>query len=207
MPTANDILLSLKFLANKYDELSIAWHVVIVFGLIAAVYNKRIKTRFYLGVCGLLFLSVSTMAATVNNIFNLVVFLGLSIVFLRELLIANSYQFLTTQAGIILSAYFLILAGLIYPHFFGSNFFRYLIAAPVGIIPCPTLLVTSGLTLLFKTSSTRLNYFLIAANLFYGVIGVFFLGVTLDVILLLAVIIQVFQSKLNISYFKFNRQS
>jgi hypothetical protein len=196
MPTANEILLSLKFLANKYDELSIAWHVIIVFVLATAHYNKRLKTRLYLGICGLLFLSVSALAATINNFFNLIAFLGLAFAFLRESVFTNSYRYSTQQAASRSLAYFLVLAGLIYPHFLGSNIFRYFIAAPVGIIPCPTLLVISGMTLLFGMPNKKLNYLLITANLFYGIIGVFFLGVTLDVILLLTAIIQLFQIKL-----------
>jgi hypothetical protein len=191
MPTANEILLSLQFLANKYVEMSIAWHVIIVFVIILAIYNKKINTKLYLGICGFLFLSVSLMAAIVMNPFNFLFFLLLAIVFLRKsLLQVHSHLHFKRQTVSKVFAYLLILSGLIYPHFLGPEILVYFMAAPVGIIPCPTLLVTSGLTLLFTIPDIKLNYFLIPANVFYGAIGVFFLAVTLDIILLLAAIIQ-----------------
>jgi hypothetical protein len=191
MLTRNNILSSLQFLANEYVDLSIAWHVLVVFVLVLAIYNKKLSGKLSYGICGFLFLSVSLMAAVVINPFNFVIFLALAFVFLRKSVFqSHSELYLRRQTFNEASAYILILSGLVYPHFLSGNVLLYLIAAPIGIIPCPTLLVTSGFMLLFSITHTKLHYVLIAVNVFYGVIGVFFLGVALDVMLILSAVIQ-----------------
>jgi hypothetical protein len=198
MPNASEILTSLEFLANKYFWLAMVWHIIILIVVIFSTYSKKPNAKIYFGTCGLLFLSVSMMAAMVTNIFNLIVFLALALVFIKKSVTTASSQLYLIQPVVnrILS-YILILSGLIYPHFLGPEMLMYIVAAPVGIIPCPTLLVTSGITLMFSMPNKKLTYLLAGANIFYGMIGVFFLGVTLDVLLLLTAIIQLFQLNLN----------
>jgi hypothetical protein len=62
----------------------------------------------------------------------------------------------------------------------------YLIAAPMGLIPCPTLSTVIGLTLLFQSfNSTRWTIVLALIGLFYGLFGVVRLHVYIDVILVI----------------------
>jgi hypothetical protein len=55
-------------------------------------------------------------------------------------------------------------------------------AAPVGLVPCPTLSIVIGFTLLVGGFNSR-KWMLILAivGLFYGIIGYFRLGVKLDI--------------------------
>lgn len=77
--------------------------------------------------------------------------------------------------------------GIIYPHFLGPHLFIYLYAAPVGIIPCATLLMITGFSLLFLLrQSVKWMWVLLMADLFYGTFGVLRLQVYIDVILLFA---------------------
>jgi hypothetical protein len=73
-----------------------------------------------------------------------------------------------------------------YPHFLvATDWAAYAYASPFGLLPCPTLLVLIGLTLVFGgLSSVGWNGVLAVAGVLYGAIGVFRLGVVLDVWLL-----------------------
>ncbi|HEU5255113.1 MAG TPA: hypothetical protein VFU28_03935, partial [Vicinamibacterales bacterium] len=62
-----------------------------------------------------------------------------------------------------------------------------LYASPFGILPCPTLAVVIGVTLMGRPlMAVRWHAIVIVAGLLYGAIGVFRLGVVLDWGLLLA---------------------
>ena len=66
----------------------------------------------------------------------------------------------------------------------------YLIASPLGVIPCPTLAATTGLLFLFNLLNSRRWAVVVGvATLVYGAIGVFRLGVMLDLVLLPASIV------------------
>jgi hypothetical protein len=72
----------------------------------------------------------------------------------------------------------------VYPHFLDGPAIVYLVAAPLGVIPCPTLIAITGLALLGDGLGSRAwSLVLAGAGLFYGVIGVLWLGVTIDVVL------------------------
>ena len=76
--------------------------------------------------------------------------------------------------------------GWTYPHFVDTTHWAlYLIVAPLGLVPCPTLTAMIGLTLILGgLRSTAWNVTLAGAGLLYAVIGVFWLGVTIDLVLL-----------------------
>jgi len=70
----------------------------------------------------------------------------------------------------------------IYPHFLEGTVVRYLYAAPVGLIPCPTLALAIGFALLGGGLGARAwNVTLASVGLFYGLFGVLRLGVLPDV--------------------------
>jgi hypothetical protein len=73
----------------------------------------------------------------------------------------------------------------VYPHFLTGSHLAYLYAAPVGLVPCPTLAMAMGFVLLGAGSTAR-GWTLALAILgaFYGAFGVFRLGVPLDAVLI-----------------------
>jgi hypothetical protein len=77
--------------------------------------------------------------------------------------------------------------GWTYPHFIRTtSWTTYLYASPFGVLPCPTLLAVIGSTLIFSNLGLSWRTALTGAGMVYGVIGVFWLGVVLDSVLLLA---------------------
>ena len=83
-------------------------------------------------------------------------------------------------AGSLLAAF-----GWCYPHFLESgSYVEYLYAAPLGLVPCPTLSMLAGVTMILHgLESVRWSLALGILGLFYGVFGALHLGVTIDWIL------------------------
>lgn len=199
MPTPEHILRSLEYLANNYMAIGVMWHVIIILLLTFYIPRKQVSSRLYYGVPALLFLSVSLLALTILNFFNALVYFGLSVLFLRKSIITGDYRFEINKSFIFrLSAFTLILSGLIYPHFIDANLLVYIIASPTGVIPCPTLLLASGISLLFVHRDHKsVFYILIAVNLIFGFIGIFVLGVYIDILLIAASSVQLVYVLLN----------
>jgi len=79
--------------------------------------------------------------------------------------------------------------GWVYPHFLEVPTLAYLVAAPVGVVPCPTLALVGGLALLFGGLQSRaVSGILGAASLFYALFGDLRLGVWMDLGLLVGAI-------------------
>ncbi len=87
----------------------------------------------------------------------------------------------------------LIAYGWVYPHFLsGGNAVRYLYEAPVGLVPCPTLLVVIGLSMVvgsFRSCAWNLVTGLTA--LFYGFFGAVYLKVGWDWVLALGAVFMI----------------
>ena len=188
MPSADAILTGLTALANDWRELAIAWHVILAAAFAALVFGWRPSARLaaYLLVAPVL--SVDLFAWHSDNPFN-----GTAFVLLAAALAAAANRFGTTPVriaspGWIACAGAAIIYGYFYPHFLRTDSWTaYFYASPFGIVPCPTLSVVVGTTLLFQNvRSSSWAAGLVAAGLLYGSIGVFRLGVVLDWGLILA---------------------
>ena len=189
MPSADEILQSLGYLARNHQRISILWHVAVYSLLLFLLLAKRKPSNRFIGCfLALLLLSVSFFAWHVENPFTGMFFLiaGCFSFFLsvraESKEISPNPSFLMRAAGSVI-----LFFGIIYPHFLGPHLFVYLYAAPIGIIPCATLLVVTGFSLLFLLrQSLKCMWTLLIADLFYGLFGVFRLQVYIDVILLFA---------------------
>ena len=80
-----------------------------------------------------------------------------------------------------------------YPHFLETDrWMMYAYAAPLGVLPCPTLSAVIGATLILGLlGSAAWSITLAAAGLTYGAVGVFVLGVQLDYALLAGALVLV----------------
>ena len=199
MPTPEEILSLNEYLANRYVAIAVMWHVIIVFLLAFQMHRKQTGSHLYYGLTGVLFLSVSVLALTVLNIFNFLVYFIPSLLLIRKSILTRGPDLKLSKSTVFsASAYIFILTGLVYPHFLNSDFTIYLVASPTGIVPCPTLLLASGISLLFvKPDHKLLLYILMPLNLVYGLIGIFILGVYIDALLVCAAIMQFVHVKLN----------
>jgi hypothetical protein len=185
MPTPEQLLAGLREIANQWRPLAMIWHAyfgVIAVALLAGV--RPSKRLCGLGL-GLPLLSVSVMAWVSSNPFNGIIFglMGLMVVYFSLKLPCERVQ--VSPMTILLPGIILFLFGWVYPHFLNSpSILAYLYSAPTGLIPCPTLSIVIGLFLILNgLGSKPLSFILAIAGLFYGIFGVFRLGVTIDLFL------------------------
>jgi hypothetical protein len=134
---------------------------------------------------GLPLLSVCALARISGNPFNGTVFavLWLSLTSAASTLPAGTVHVapaISFVPGLLLVAF-----GWAYPHFLEvMRWTAYLLAAPLGVLPCPTLSAVIGFTLMLDLRrSMAWSLTLAAAAVVFGAIGVFRLGVTMDVAL------------------------
>jgi hypothetical protein len=182
MLTAGTILAELTAIANDWWPLAAGWHVALAMFIfvLACGWRPRVRTAGWLLITPLL--SVSLLAWLSANPFNGIVAAALAVALARSVfgLPAGAVR-LASPAWIARGAA-LVVFGAVYPHFLRADSpAAYLVASPFGLLPCPTLSVLVGATLVFANlGSTRWSGALAAAGLLYGSIGVFALGVELD---------------------------
>jgi hypothetical protein len=130
-------------------------------------------------------LSVSAAAWKAGNPFNGTVFLLAAV---ATIVLASRSDRAVTMAstGRMILGGGMIAFGWLYPHFLeGDDDLRYLWAAPLGLIPCPSLSLTLGVLLLLEAPAPRTLLRLLGGlGAFYGLLGWLWLGVTVDVALL-----------------------
>ena len=62
-------------------------------------------------------------------------------------------------------------------------------SAPLGVLPCPTLAVVAGLALMMNGPRWTLPAILAIAASAYGLLGAFWFGVEVDLVLLVAALV------------------
>lgn len=186
MPTAEQILSGLREIANSWKAIAVAWHVYFGALALALAFGIRPSKRTAGVLLALPLLSVAAFAWLTPNPVNGVVFTMVGIVLLAvaarlprdHVRIAPRWSLIL---GVLLSAF-----GWVYPHFLDtSSYWSYLYMAPTGIVPCPTLIIVIGSTLVLgglgsRTFSTILG----VVGLLYGTIGIGYLHVVLDWVLI-----------------------
>lgn len=185
MPSAAEILESLAMIANACTTLAVLWHIY--FGVFAAavLFGWRPSNR----LAGALLIpplaSVSVLAWTQGNPFNGAIFGMLSVTLFALLRSMNVTRVLPASPFFFILGALLFGFGWSYPHFFeGETGAAYLYAAPLGLIPCPTLSVSVGIATIFRGFGSRAwPLVLSSVALFYGLFGSLYLGVDVDWIL------------------------
>ena len=186
MPSGDAILAGLAETANTWRSLATAWHLILATLLGAALIGCRLSTR-HIAVTGVaLVLSVSALSWVSRNPFNGMVFAALAIGLARATIRTPGAAAQIESLRRALPGAALVVFGWTYPHFVSTHsWIEYTYAAPLGLIPCPTLSVVIGLTLLVRDVGTSAwTVPLIIAGLLYGFVGVFALNVVFDVVLL-----------------------
>jgi len=173
----------LAAVANGWQWLAVLWHVYFAVVLVLMLY-ARLSVR----MLGVLFsgplLSVGCLALYVGNPFNAAVFVMSAVVLLMSApRLPRTTVRLAPMSSVIPGAIGYVF-GWIYPHFLNtSSFVPYLYAAPTGLIPCPTLSIIVGLTLLAGGLSRTWSFVLASLAASYGIFGVLVLGVSIDLVL------------------------
>lgn len=185
MPTREEILAGLTWLANEYTGIAIIWHVI-TFILIAALLAgwKPANKVMILILAGPL-VTVSVFAALEGNYFNAAIFAFLLIISIYVTLRSGNDTIRGNRSWPDIIGLLLIVYGLLYPEFLNtSSLLEYAYAAPTGLIPCPTLAMLTGFALLYsRFGSVRWAMMLVISGMFYGLFGVFYLYVYADWVL------------------------
>jgi hypothetical protein len=186
MPAPELILDGLRELANQWFLLAVAWHAYFAILVVGLLLGARPSKRVAGILLALPLLSVSLLAWTAANPFNgaVVGLVGVALIVLALRLPSEPIEI--APAAIVTAGALMFVFGWVYPHFLDTfPVFAYLYAAPVGIVPCPTLSIVMGLALITGGLDSRLWMAVLAATgLFYGLFGALRLGVTIDLVLL-----------------------
>lgn len=186
IPGPDQILSSLENIANDWSWVAVIWHVYLAALVVLLAVRIRPSRRIMGLALAVPLFSVSALAWSTANLFNAIVF-AVSGIVLGAL--ALRLQDRPVRAGplwVVVAGAFLFAFGWVYPHFLRTeSFLPYLYSAPTGLVPCPTLAVLIGLTLVLDGLESRWwSGILGAIGIFYGVFGAVRLGVTLDWVLL-----------------------
>lgn len=187
MPASSEILAQLTRAANELGSLAIAWHLVALLVGVAMIRRWRPPARYAPLPLVAPVVSVFMVSLGYGNWFNaasffvLAVALTFSSVDLAEPPRGRGPAW-RSVLGIALVVY-----GLVYPHFLEGAWYRSLYAAPVGVLPCPTLALIAGYTLVTGAHGTRAVPAVLAGwTAFYAAFGIAKLGVVLDLGLIAA---------------------
>jgi hypothetical protein len=186
MATVETILSWATAVANDWRWFATWWHIAFAALGIALVSGFR-PTRRLLGfVLALPVISVAVVAWMSRNPFNGVSFSVLGVLLLRAAMHLPQATLTTASRRWLLAGVGLLAFGWTYPHFLITDTWTaYIYASPLGLLPCPTLSVVIGLTLIFRgLHSMAWSIPLFAVGIVYGLIGVFILEVSLDIWLL-----------------------
>jgi hypothetical protein len=135
--------------------------------------------------------SVSVLAWLVGNSFNGVCFAVMAVALVARALGLPRSSVMFGAPWLVVSGSVLVAFGWVYPHFLDvDSWTTYLYAAPLGLIPCPTLAVVVGVASILQGLGSRTwTLILTSGGVFYGIIGWFRLGVTIDGLLLVGAIV------------------
>jgi hypothetical protein len=181
MPSAAEILCDLGDAANAWIAVAIAWHVVLGAAIVALLVGWRPSAWLAPLLLAGAALSVSIASAAFANPFNALSFAALVIALVAIARRAPARAVGPGPSWAVVIGAALIAFGWAYPHFLATGGARYLVAAPIGIVPCPTLAVIAGLALCGGGLGSRALVALLGAwTAFYAAFGIARLGVALD---------------------------
>lgn len=186
MPTSVQVLEGLTRISREYVGLAVAWHLAFGLLLAALAAGRRPSPRVWAALLSAPLFSVAALAALGGNPFNGSVFLITAVGTLIPGLRRDGETTVLSGRSLRWFAGLMMAFGWAYPHFLEDTpGVRSLWAAPLGLIPCPTLSMVTGLVLLAKNAVPPPAALLIGVSgLLYGVLGWLWLGVAWDVALL-----------------------
>lgn len=186
MLNAAEILAGLGRIANEAFVHAVLWHVIVGVAVAAFWLGWRPSPRLVGGLLCLPLVSVSGFAWAFGSPFNgssfalIAVVLGWLAWRTPKAAVTGSRRWTTAFGGL------LVAFAWSYPHFLvGRPALAYLVGAPLGLIPCPTLSLVIGVALIGYGPNTKGWALVLAgAGAFYALFGLLRLGVLIDVVLL-----------------------
>lgn len=187
MPSPEEILVGLRAIANDWRLLAALWHGYFAVLALVIVFGVRPSRRIVGVLLALPLLSVSILAWAHTNPFNGASFALTAIVLLAIAGRLSRESVKIAPAWLAVPGVLMIGFGWMYPHFLNNATpMEYLYAAPTGLIPCPTLSIVIGFTMIMSGLRSRpWCLVLTIVGLFYGAFGASRLDVQIDWVLLL----------------------
>jgi hypothetical protein len=171
-------------IANRAYVLAIAWHVVVALAVVALLIGWRPTTRTARIALVTPLASVAALAFAFGNPFNGIVFAAATIALAAVGATGDSGTVSAGTSVTSVAGIFMIVFGWVYPHFLDGPATAYFYAAPVGLVPCPTLSIAIGFALIGNGLGRRAwSGALAVLGIAYGAFGAIRLGVTLDLAL------------------------
>lgn len=179
--TSTAILTAAAAIAAEWRWLAMAWHAVFAV-VLAASLACDIRDRRGLAITAALpFTTVAALAWWSGNPFNGSVFTVFTITLIAIAARLPASPITVGAPSAVWAGASCCALAWSYPHFLSGTWTQYFYAAPLGLLPCPTLALCVGLSLITQSfGSMRWTIVVFAASFTYGVIGVFALGVALD---------------------------
>jgi hypothetical protein len=186
MPSPSEILAGATRIANEALAWAIVWHVAVGTLLTLAVRGWRPSRRTIALLISAPLASASTFAWIEHNPFNGSVLAAVALILVSGVARIPRAALDPGRRWEHAFGALLIAFAWLYPHFLPERSpLVYLYAAPMGVIPCPSLSLAIGASLLtHHPGGRRQTYALACAGGLYGLLGVFYLGVWIDVLLL-----------------------
>ena len=186
MPSSREILEGLARIAQEWTFVAVLWHILLaafLLPIVKGIWRPSARTAALAASAPLA--SAAAFAGVSGNAFNAAV-LGAGTLTLAAITLRRGHAGLHFGgASARWAGAGMLLFGWLYPHFLGVKpFWYYFFAAPIGLVPCPSLSIAIGLGLYFQAFGSR-AWGVIAGllGLAYGIVGVVRLGVMLDVAL------------------------
>ena len=185
MPSPSAILDGLTAISNDWRGVAVGWHVLVGVYVISLVSGWRPTARLLAVLITLPLVSVSVLAWSAGNVFNGVVFAGLALVLFRGVPHLQAQRVRFESMWQVVPGATMVAFGWVYPHFLKTDSWAaYAYAAPLGVVPCATLAAAIGIAwMVAPLRSGAWAAALASGGLFYGLLGVFYLNVMIDIVL------------------------
>ena len=186
MPSPPEILDGLTAISNQWRGVAAGWHVLAGVLVLSLVSGWRPTERLLAVLITLPVVSVSVLAWSAGNAFNGVMFAGLALMLFRCVPRLRPQRVRLDSAWPVLAGATMVALGWTYPHFLMTeSWTAYLYAAPLGVVPCATLSAAIGIAwMVAPLRSGTWAATLASGGLLYGLLGVFYLNVMIDIVLL-----------------------
>jgi hypothetical protein len=186
MPSPPEILDGLTAISNQWRGVAAGWHVLVGVLVLSLVSGWRPTERLLAVLMTFPVVSVSVLAWSAGNAFNGVMFAGLALMLFRCVPRLRPQRVRFDSAWHVLAGATMVAFGWTYPHFLKTDSWTaYGYAAPLGVVPCATLSAAIGIGwMVAPLRSGTWAATLASGGLLYGLLGVFYLNVMIDIVLL-----------------------
>lgn len=189
MPSSAGIQELLAATTRELAPLALAWHLALAAIAVAYLRGWRPAPHRCAPLLAVPVLSVSIVAFAFGNMLDGASFAALAIILVVTGLRAPGVHLERGPAWSRWLGCALILFGMWYPHLVEGAWYRVLAVAPLGVVPCPTLALVAGVTLVADGFGSRAIPAVIALWAgFYARLGIFNQGALVDIGLLVAML-------------------